>query len=67
HEIARNVQEAAAGTDEVSQYVGELQDAASSAGNASAVVLSGAEGLSKRSDSLRAEVQKFLAQILGAA
>ena len=59
-EIARNVQEVSAGTSEVSQHISEVSQAAAETGTASAGVLGAAEELTRQSDNLRAEVQKFL-------
>jgi methyl-accepting chemotaxis protein len=65
HEIARNVQEAANGTRDVSRYIGDVTAASAETGQAAGTVLSEAEGLSKQSVSLRNEVDNFLQEIRG--
>jgi methyl-accepting chemotaxis protein len=62
-EIARNVQEAANGTRDVSRYIGDVTAASAETGEAAGVVLNEAEGLSKQSASLRSEVDNFLGEI----
>ncbi len=59
-EIARNVQEAAQGTQEVAENISGVTRAASEAGAASAQVLSSAQILALRSNSLKGQVQDFL-------
>lgn len=63
HEIARNVQEAANGTRDVSSYIGDVTAASAETGEAAGTVLSEAEGLSKQSVALQTEVDNFLRQI----
>jgi methyl-accepting chemotaxis protein len=63
HEIARNVQEAANGTRDVSRYIGDVTAASAETGQAAAVVLNEAEGLSNQSNTLRTEVDNFLREI----
>jgi methyl-accepting chemotaxis protein len=65
HEIARNVQEAANGTRDVSRYIGDVTAASAETGQAAGTVLTEAEGLSKQSVSLRNEVDNFLRKIRG--
>jgi methyl-accepting chemotaxis protein len=65
-EIARNVQEAAKGTAEVSGNIGGVTQAAAQTGQASGVVLAAAGGLASQADTLRAEVDAFLATIRAA-
>jgi methyl-accepting chemotaxis protein len=65
-EIARNVQQAAAGTQEVSSNVAQVTRAATETGSAAREVLSASEGLSRQSDRLRQEVERFLAGIRAA-
>lgn len=62
-EIARNVQQAAAGTQEVTSNITGVTQAASETGQAANQVLVSAKDLSKNSDTLRAEVDKFLATV----
>lgn len=59
-EIARNVQQAAQGTQQVSSNVGDVQRGASETGSASSQVLSAAQMLSRDSNRLKLEVEKFL-------
>lgn len=65
-EIARNVQQAAAGTTEVSSNISGVTKAAADTGAASAQVQSSAADLAKQGELLRAEVDKFLANIRAA-
>jgi methyl-accepting chemotaxis protein len=65
-EIARNVQQAAAGTTEVSSNIGNVTQAAGETGQASNEVLGAAGELSRQGEKLRAEVDKFLADIRAA-
>jgi methyl-accepting chemotaxis protein len=60
HEIVRNVQQAAAGTAEVSSNIAGVSQAASETGTAAAQVLSSSGELSTQSERLRTEVAKFL-------
>ncbi len=65
-EIARNVQQAASGTTEVSSnIVGVTQDAGKT-GEAATRVLTAAGDLAKQGDSLRAQIDRFLADIRAA-
>jgi methyl-accepting chemotaxis protein len=66
HEIARNVQEAAQGTGQVSSSIIGVNQAASETGAASSQVLASAEGLGKQAETLRTDVDKFLADIRAA-
>ena len=59
-EIARNVQEAATGTQEVTTNITEVQKAATETGESSAQVLEAANELSKQSEALRTEIEKFM-------
>jgi methyl-accepting chemotaxis protein len=63
HEIARNVQEAAGGTRDVSTYINDVTVASAETGDAARTVLEEAEDLSKQSVSLRTEVDNFLREI----
>ncbi len=62
-EISRNVQEAAAGTSNVTQNISSVSQAAQEAGAASGQVTEAAEELSNQSETLKSEVQKFVAQV----
>ncbi|MGE3333013.1 MAG: methyl-accepting chemotaxis protein [Rhodospirillaceae bacterium] len=66
-EIARNVEQAAAGTQEVSSNITGVTKAAGETGQVSAQVLEAAKELASQSDSLRKEVDGFLADIKEAA
>ncbi len=65
-EIARNTQEAANGAQEVTENIGGVTVAAGEAGEASTKVLTSADQLSTESESLRAEVDAFIAKIAAA-
>ncbi len=62
-EIARNVEQAAAGTGEVSSNITGVTQAASEAGQSASQVLNAANELSQQSKTLKAEVDKFMAQV----
>ena len=59
-EISRNVQEAAAGTQEVANNIVTVRSAAEQTGASSTQVLSAAGELSKQSETLRGEVDRFV-------
>src|SRR5579872_1440411 len=65
-EIARNVQEAALGTGQVSSNIAAVNHAAEKTGTASNGVLASAEQLSRQANTLRADVDRFLANIRAA-
>jgi methyl-accepting chemotaxis protein len=65
-EIARNVQEAAIGTGQVSSNIAAVNHAAEKTGSASNGVLASAEQLSTQALTLRADVDRFLANIRAA-
>ncbi|WP_316980307.1 methyl-accepting chemotaxis protein [Shumkonia mesophila] len=65
-EIARNVEQAAAGTQEVSANIGGVSAAANDTGAAATQIQSTAADLSRQSETLRAEVDKFLAGVRAA-
>ena len=65
-EIAENTQQAATGTHEVTTTISEVTQAASETGAAAQQVLSSAADLSKQSESLRIEVDGFLAKVRSA-
>lgn len=60
-EIALNVQQAARGTDEVSSSITHVTSAAAATGAASSQVLGAASELSRQSETLRGEMNRFLA------
>ncbi|MBE0529670.1 MAG: HAMP domain-containing protein [Rhodospirillales bacterium] len=65
-EIARNVEQAAAGTQEVSANIGGVSQAANETGAAAGQINRAAGELSRQSETLRAEVDKFLANVRAA-
>ncbi len=65
-EIARNVEEAAKGTQEVSSNIGGVTEAANSTGAVANQVLTSARSLSDQSAELRNLVQHFLIQVKAA-
>ena len=65
-EIARNVQQAAAGTTEVSGHIASVSQAASETGAAAGGVLDSAKGLTRLSQALRDDVDRFVGNIRAA-
>jgi methyl-accepting chemotaxis protein len=65
-EIARNVHQAATGTAQVATNITDVNRGANETGSASAQVLASAQSLSHESDSLKAEVEKFLVTVRAA-
>jgi methyl-accepting chemotaxis protein len=65
-EIARNTQEAARGTHDVSESISNVNQAAAEAGSAAAQVLTSSEELGNQAETLRSEVDQFLAKIRAA-
>ena len=65
-EIARNVQQAAIGTREVSANIAGVTEAAGETGSAASVVLTAAAELTGEADTLRREVDRFLSGVRGA-
>ncbi|MDH3910307.1 MAG: methyl-accepting chemotaxis protein [Rhodospirillales bacterium] len=65
-EIARNVQQAAAGTQEVNTNISGVTQGAAETGESASQVLDAAGQLSKQSQALRREVEKFLAEVRAA-
>jgi methyl-accepting chemotaxis protein len=59
-EIARNVQQAAAGTQEVSNNIAGVNEAAKSSSSAATEVVSVTGELSRQSEMLRSELDRFL-------
>jgi len=66
NEIARNVQQAAAGTQEVTGSIVQVTQAAGEAGSAAGQVLGAAGELSQQAETLRHDVENFLARIKAA-
>jgi len=62
-EIARNVEQAAAGTKEMSTSVVSVEQASRETGSSAEQMLEAANELSQQSETLRAEVDKFLTNI----
>jgi methyl-accepting chemotaxis protein len=65
-EIARNVQQAAQGTSDVSSNIVHVSKAADETGAAASQVLGSARDLSKQSETLRSELDRFLGVIRAA-
>ena len=65
-EIARNVQQASKGTTEVTRNIAGVTQAATDTREASGLVLTAAGDLSKQAETLRAEVDTFLATVRAA-
>jgi methyl-accepting chemotaxis protein len=65
-EIARNVQQAAIGTNEVSQNIGGVSTAAGETGSAANLVLEASGTLAHQAGELRTEVDRFLAGVKAA-
>ena len=65
-EIARNVEQAAAGTQEVSSNIGGVSQAANDTGSAASQIQSASAELSRQSEVLKTEVEKFLANVQAA-
>jgi methyl-accepting chemotaxis protein len=65
-EITRNTQQASRGTQDVSQSIGNVNQAAGEAGSAAAQVLTSSEELGRQAETLRADVDQFLANIRAA-
>jgi methyl-accepting chemotaxis protein len=63
HDIARNVHQAADGTREVSGNIASVTAAASEAGSAAEQVAEAARGLSRQSNTLKSEVDRFLVTV----
>jgi methyl-accepting chemotaxis protein len=65
-EISRNVQEAAAGTGEVSTNVAGLSEGASATGEAATTVLAASSELAQQAERLRGEIDRFLSEVKAA-
>ncbi|AWK86740.1 methyl-accepting chemotaxis protein [Azospirillum thermophilum] len=66
NEIARSVQQAAGGTQEVSNNIGQVTQTAGETGSAASQVMSAAGELARQAESLRHDVEQFLAAIKAA-
>jgi methyl-accepting chemotaxis protein len=64
--IAHNIQEAAAGTQEVSTHIADLSQVAGAAGKSAEEVLAAITRLTRESEGLRGEVDRFLGHIKAA-
>ena len=64
-EIARSIEQASAGTSEVSSNITEVSEAARLSGNTAGDVLAAAAELTGQADALRREVEGFLSSIHG--
>ncbi|HYE48776.1 MAG TPA: HAMP domain-containing methyl-accepting chemotaxis protein [Azospirillaceae bacterium] len=62
-EIARNVQQASMGTMEVSRNIGALEASATETGQSAGEMLNASRNLSKQSEALSTQVERFLAQV----
>ncbi|WP_246337927.1 methyl-accepting chemotaxis protein [Azospirillum oleiclasticum] len=62
-EIARNVQQAAQGTREIALTISEVQRAASETGSSATHVLGASDELSRESERLSGEVERFIRQV----
>ena len=62
-EISRNVQQAAAGTTAISTNIASMTEAATLNGTNAQQVLSAAADLSRQSETLGSEVERFLADV----
>ncbi len=65
-EIARNIQHAAGGTSEVSSNIVGVSQASAEAGSAASNVLTASDDLRREADTLRGEIDAFLANIRAA-
>jgi methyl-accepting chemotaxis protein len=65
-EISRNAQLAATGTEEMTSNIGGVSQAAGDTGAAATQVLGAASALSRQSEQLRSEVDRFLADVKAA-
>jgi methyl-accepting chemotaxis protein len=65
-DIARNVQQASEGTSKVSGNIAGVSEAAGETGHAADQVLSAAREMAQQTDSLRLEVNRFLAEVKAA-
>jgi methyl-accepting chemotaxis protein len=66
HEIARNAQLVASGTNEVTQTMGGIEEASNRTGNVASQVLEAADELSQQAEKLATEVSQFIAGVRAA-
>ncbi|WP_207460498.1 methyl-accepting chemotaxis protein [Azospirillum sp. SYSU D00513] len=66
NEISRNVQQAASGTQEVSSNIGQVTQTAGETGAAAGQVMSASGELAQQAETLKADVERFLAAIKAA-
>ncbi len=65
-DIARNIHRAATGTQAVKGTIGEVNEAAGETGRSAGNMLSAVDELTRQSETLRSEVDKFLAEVRAA-
>jgi methyl-accepting chemotaxis protein len=65
-EIAQNIAQTAAGTQEVTHNIAEVSEGAAETGSAAGQVLSAADELARQGNTLRDEVNRFLAELRAA-
>ena len=65
-EIAENIAQTAAGTQQVTHNIGEVSEGAAETGSAAGQVLSAADELARQGNTLREEVNRFLADLRAA-
>jgi methyl-accepting chemotaxis protein len=65
-EIARNIHEAATGTRDVAEHIGDLNATTSETGSSAAQLLTSASELARQQELMRGEVEKFLATVRAA-
>lgn len=63
HEIARNVQQAASGTNDVAVNIGGVSEAATNTGSAAAQVMRVSDALLDQTQNLRQEIDRFMASV----
>ncbi len=66
NEIARNVQQAASGAQEVTRNITRVKESSTASGQAAANVLSAASEVSKQAEGLNSEVNSFIAEVKAA-
>ena len=65
-EIARNVQQASAGTQEVSANIAAVTDAAGQTGRAAGQLLEASKNLSQQAEIMRDEVERYISGVKAA-
>lgn len=63
HDLARSIDLAARGAEQVTGHIGDVRDMALSTGSAASQVLSSATSLEGQADTLRQQVQRFLNRV----